>query len=44
MKDTVWKLFRETGNPVYYLLYKELTEDGRNDKRNRSEGDGLQGK
>ena len=44
MKDTVWKLFRETGNPVYYLLYKELTEDGRNDKGNRDKGSGLQGK
>ena len=44
MKDTVWKLFRETGNPVYYLLYKELTEDGRNDKSPSSKGDGLQGK
>ena len=44
MKDTVWKLFAETGNPVYYLLYKELTEDGRNDKGNRPKGDGLQGK
>ncbi len=32
MKDTVWKLFSETGNPVYYLLYKELSENGCNDK------------
>ena len=44
MKDTVLKLFRETGNTVYYLLYKELTEDGRNDKGPSSKGDGLQGK
>lgn len=44
MKDTVWKLFRETGNPVYYLLYKELTEDGRNGKSHSFEGNGLQGK
>lgn len=44
MKDTVWKLFRETGNPAYYLLYKELTKDGRNDKGANSHGDGLQGK
>lgn len=44
MKDTVWKLFKETGNPVYYLLYKELTEDGRNDKGHSLEGDGLQRK
>ena len=32
MKDTVWKLFKETGNPAYYMLYKELTKDGRNDE------------
>ena len=44
MKDTVWKLFRETGNPVYYLLYKELTEDGRDDKGAGAKGDRLQGK
>ena len=41
MKDTVWKLFKETGNPAYYVLYKELTKDGRNDKGRRSEIDGL---
>lgn len=41
MKDTVWKLFKETGNPAYYVLYKELTKDGRNDKSRRSEIDGL---
>ncbi len=35
MKNTVWKLFRETGNPVYYLLYKELAQDGHNDKGHR---------
>lgn len=44
MKDAVWKLFRETGNPVYYLLYKELTEDGRDDKRHSPKSDGLQRK
>lgn len=30
MKKTVWKLFEETGNPAYYMLYKELSKDGRN--------------
>ena len=44
MKDIVWKLFRETGNPAYYMLYKELSKDGRDDKSHRSKGDGLQGK
>lgn len=44
MKDTVWKLFRATGNPVYYLLYKELTEDGSHDKGHSPESNGLQGK
>lgn len=32
MKDTVWKLFEETGNTGYYLLYKELQKD---DKKQR---------
>ena len=44
MKDTVWKLFLETGNPAYYMLYKELTKDGRNDKSHSSKSDRLQGK
>ena len=44
MKDIVWKLFKATGNPVYYLFYKELTKDGRNDEGNSAKGDGLQGK
>lgn len=44
MKETVWKLFCETGNPVYYLFYKELTEDGRHDKRHSSQSNGLQRK
>jgi len=28
MKDTLWKLFEETGNTGYYMLYRELSEDG----------------
>ncbi len=44
MKNTVWKLFTETGNPSYYVLYKELTKDGRDDKSRGTEIDGLQGK
>lgn len=27
MKDTLWKLFEETGNAGYYMLYKKLSED-----------------
>ncbi len=34
LKDTVWKLFEETGNLSYYLLYKELTSDGVHNKSN----------
>lgn len=41
MKDIVWKLFCQTGNPVYYLFYEELTRDGRNDKGSGPKGDGL---
>lgn len=44
MKDTVWKLFKETGNPAYYMLYKELSKDGRNNKSDSAQSDGLQGK
>ena len=44
MKDTAWKLFRETGNIAYYMLYKELSKDGRDDEGDRPQGDGLQGK
>ncbi len=44
MKDTAWKLFKETGNPAYYMLYKELSKDGHHNKSDRSQSDGLQGK
>ena len=44
MKDTAWKLFCKTGNPAYYMLYKELSKDGRDDESSGSQGDGLQGK
>ena len=45
MKNTVWKLFTETGEPpLITFLYKELTKDGRNDKSRGTEIDGLQGK
>ena len=32
LKDTAWNLFEQTGNPAYYLLYKELSKDGYHDK------------
>lgn len=35
MKDKVWQLFKETGNPAYYMLYKELSKDGSDDKGSR---------
>ena len=35
MRNTVWKLFEKTGNPAYYLLYKELTKDGSHNKSHR---------
>lgn len=44
MKDKVWQLFKETGNPAYYMLYKELAKDGRNNKSDSVESDGLQRK
>ena len=39
MKDKAWQLFKETGNPAYYLLYKELSKDGSDDKSNRVKRD-----
>lgn len=40
MKDKVWQLFKETGNPAYYMLYKELSKtDGTDDKSNRNKRD-----
>lgn len=24
--DAIWKLFKETGNIIFYLIYRELTE------------------
>lgn len=39
MKDKVWQLFKETGNPAYYMLYKELSKNGRDDKGNRPKRD-----
>ncbi|CCZ95476.1 unknown [Corallococcus sp. CAG:1435] len=43
MKDIVWKLFEETGNPAYYRLYRELS-NGRNDKSGGAESHRLQRK
>lgn len=39
MKDKAWQLFKETGNPAYYMLYKELSKNGSNDKSNRDKRD-----
>ena len=44
MKDIAWKLFQQTGNPAYYMLYKELSKDGRDDESSGSESDRLQRK
>ena len=39
MKDKVWQLFKETGNPAYYMLYKELSKNGSDDQGNRDKRD-----
>lgn len=44
MRDLVWELFKETGNIAYYELYRELSEDGRNNKSRGSSRHGLQRK
>ena len=39
MKDTLWKLFKQTGNPAYYSLYKRLDkQNGFDDKSHHIEG------
>ncbi|MBR2974938.1 MAG: YqzL family protein [Clostridia bacterium] len=39
MKDTLWKLFKQTGNPAYYSLYKRLQQtNGSDDTSNHLEG------
>ncbi len=27
--DAIWKAFAETGDPLYYLLYKAVCEQGK---------------
>lgn len=44
MKDTAWKLFEQTGKIAYYELYKELSQNGRNDKSGGASSHRLQGK
>ena len=44
MKDTVWQLFEQTGNPAYYMLYKELSKNGSNDQGDCPQSNRLQGK
>lgn len=39
MKDKAWQLFKETGNPAYYMLYKELSKNGSDDKGDRDKRD-----
>ena len=31
--DEIWKVFAETGEPVYYLLYKAIGAEKNNDDR-----------
>ena len=39
MRDTLWKLFKQTGNLAYYSLYKRLEDkNGRNNTSNHLEG------
>ncbi len=38
-RDTIWQAFAETGDPMYYLLYKS-TQDPKAKPRNNSKTDG----
>lgn len=44
MKDLAWNLFEKTGNVAYYELYKELSDDGRNNKSRGTKSHRLQRK
>ena len=32
-KDPIWRAFAESGDPLYYLLYKAVTMDSQTDKK-----------
>ena len=40
-QDAIWQAFAETGDPMYYLLYRSAKERQR-DKKDRTD-DGAQG-
>ena len=33
--DLAWGMFKNTGNPAYYLLYHDLIEEDEEDERRR---------
>lgn len=33
MKDLTWKLFKETGDIKYFLMYSKLKEEDKNEDR-----------
>lgn len=39
--DAIWQAFAETGDPVYYLLYKSLGGKDGSSKRKRDAGHGA---
>ena len=41
-QDAIWQAFSETGDPMYYLLYKSVREQQR--KKNEKKDDGAQGR
>ncbi len=44
MQDLVWQLFEKTGNIAYYELYKELSNNGRDNKSSGAKNHRLQRK
>lgn len=36
--DAIWQAFAETGDPLYYLLYKSTSSSGEKNGRDRKKG------
>ncbi len=42
-QDAIWQAFAETGDPMYYLLYKSVRQRTENPKKKERKDDGAAG-
>jgi len=40
--DAIWQAFRRTGDPVYYLLYRQINESALAEAKDKGPGDSPQ--